>query len=668
MRRAWPSAFAWLLLLFSAHILLNYFSGALMAGLLSTALLALSFLTAAGCGRILLRYFRISGVSESEKTLIGATLGLGLLSQGVMALGLLGALKPWAVSVLLGLFWVIGFTELKDILSSLGANRNLLRERPVLGGGILCLLALLLWFSWVPPHQYDSLVYHLALPSAYLRQGNLVAVEHLLYSHFPQNGEMLYTFALLLGSDILAQMFTWLGTFLSVWWLFEMGKRETPIVAVLFACFFTLTHTAVMLLTPTAYVECLVMLWITAAVLSFMRWRMSSDIEISHRGWLALAGVFAGLGVGTKYYAGICPALIGSYLGWQWLRMRPWEQGGSYVQGRLLDAAAFSCAAFVFGLPWLIKNALVLGNPVFPFLYDIFPARGIGWGAESAAGYFSMLTEYRHQKGRLLLDLLQFPYLAAAGSQRFGGGADVLGGHGWGLLLAAFPVAAWAARESRYLRGLLFYCVAHGLLWFQTGVILRFLTVLVPLLSLGAACGLYKVWERLGAGSRGALAAGCSLFVLANVGIFLFVNVAFGSLPVLTGYKGRRQYLSEKLDYFPCADYARARLDQNDRILVVGEFRGYYVEQPHATTRTNAPNAYVREANASADARDFSRRLKAEGFKHLLFVPREAKRLNDGWGVFHFSEKGAANWEGLISGGLADVFEAPGRCWLKRIL
>jgi hypothetical protein len=668
MKISWPSVFAAFLALFSLHVGLSYFSGVLIGGFISAALLVLVLLTVAGCGRILFRLFNVSGVSESEKTLIGATLGLGILSQAVMFIGAVGWLKPWAISLILGLFWIVGFTEMRDLVKSLGANRNLLKDRPVLSGSLLAGLALLFWFTWVPPHQYDSLVYHLALPAAYIREGRIFNVEHLLYSHFPQNGEMFYTLALLLGSDVLAQMFTWLGTFLSVWWLFEMAKRELPITVVLFACLLTVTHTGVMLLTPTVYVECLVMLWITAATLSFLRWRMSSDMEISHRGWLALAGVFAGMGVGTKYYAGICPALIASYLGFQWLKMRPWSQGGSYVRDKFFDMGAFSLAAFIVGVPWLVKNAVMIGNPVFPFLYDIFPPTGVDWGQSSAAGYFSMLTEYHHSKGEFFKDLVRFPYLAAAGSSQFGGGADVLGGHGWTLIFAAFPAAVWAGWKNQYLKAMLIYCVAHWFIWFQTGVILRFLTVLVPLLSLLVAYGLYKVWQALSGGWRAVLGGGVAVVMGTNLALFLYVNSIFDSIDVLVGLKSRREYLSEKLDYYPCADFARARVKENDKILVVGEFRGYYVDHPHVSTRTNAPNRFVQTANQAEDVSDLGNRLKQDGFGYLMYVPREAKRLNDGWGVFHFSEDGRRRWTAFEEEGLEKIFEIPGRCSLHRML
>jgi hypothetical protein len=48
-----------------------------------------------------------------------------------------------------------------------------------------------------------------------------------------------------MGSDILPQMFSWLAMALSVWWVFEMGKREMPTTAALIACVLVASHTSV---------------------------------------------------------------------------------------------------------------------------------------------------------------------------------------------------------------------------------------------------------------------------------------------------------------------------------------------------------------------------------------------------------------------------------------
>lgn len=668
MTQILPGALSGLLALFALNLLARSFGAALLPGITATALLALVLASATGTGRLLLKAFGAREMSESEKTLIGATLGLGALSQAVFLLGMAGLLRTWTASLLLAAMWVAGFTELRELVRSLGANRNLLFDRPISSLAVLIPLGAAYLAAFAPPHQYDSLVYHLPLPAAYVREGRIFPVEHLVYTHFPQNGEMLYALGLLLGSDVLAQLFTWLGALLSVWWLLEMGKREAPMSAVLLACGLVATHTAVLLLASTTYVECLVMLWVTASVFSFLRWR-----EARSRGWLALSGVFAGLGVGTKYYAGIAPGLLGLALLLRWAAclLRPARREdtrplfeGSELLERFKDLSLFSGLAAALGSPWLIKNALTVGNPVFPFLYRWLPARGVEWAAGMAGRYFDMLVEYHH-RGDPVRELLRFFWLAASGSPRYGGGADILGSLGWSPILALLPLAFWSASRNRYMRGLLAYCAGHFLLWFSTAMVLRFLLAALPLAALPAACGLQSLWSLLQARGRAVLAAAGALFVAVNLGLFLYVHSAFGTLSVLTGTQSRRDFLAAKLDYYPCARYAAERLPQNDRILVVGEQRGYYVSQPHTATTVMAPNRFVLRANAAESPREFLRAIGGD-YRHLLLVPREAKRLGDGYGIFAFTPRGAANWSALLAAS-APEFEETGRCTLSSI-
>ena len=79
-----------------------------------------------------------------------------------------------------------------------------------------------------------------------------------------------------------------------------------------------------------------------------------------------------------------------------------------------------------------------------------------------------------------------------------------------------------------------------------------------------------------------------------------------------------------------------------------------------------SPNRFVLAANEAASPEDLAARFEREGWRHLLFVPREAKRLGEGYGVFAFTERGAANWAGL-GARLETLFEEPGRCRLLRM-
>ena len=609
---------------------------ALRPGAVPFVLLVLTILLAAGSGRVLAGKLGLSDMSESQKTLCGMTLGLGLLALGGFFLGALGLFKPWAASALLALLWVIGYAELKPALASLAPDRSLLRERPLSVAAVVLPLLAALWMCLVPPHQYDSLVYHLALPQAYLREGRLFAPPGIVYAHFPQNGEMLFSLALLLGSDILAQMYMWLSMVLSIWWVFSLGRREAPMSAVALASIFIATHSALLLMSSTTYVEPLVMLWITAAALSFERWRRLAPEGGEPRGWLILSAVFTGLALGTKYYAGIGAAAFGLRLLWAFAFDRR--------RRRAEDLVLFTAIVSALFAPWLIKNWVCVRNPVFPFLYKWFENTGTGWNADLAAGYFSVLTEYGHIGG-FFHSLISLPILLLRNPLRFGGGMDVLGDLGWDISLWLLPLGAWAASKNRSLRGLLLFCFLWGCAWFSSGVVLRFLTVLVPIMALLGACGLVALWAVLDRWSRVVIAGALGVMTFAHLFLFVFVHSTFGSGATAFGLETRESFLTRRLDYYSCADWLRGNAVENDKILVVGEQRGYYLAADHLPSTVHMPNHFVRRANESAAPAALIASLRADGFTRLLIVPRAAARLGPGLGSL--TPAGAVNWKGL---------------------
>ncbi len=631
----WPAAAALLAALLAAAAVGDSAWPVVRAGVVPLVLLFLTTLLATGSGRALVGRIGLSELSESQKTLIGATLGLGLLALGTLALGALGLFKPWAASALLAALWLAGYGELRPALESLAPDRSLLESRPLAAAAIALPLALALWACLMPPHQYDSLVYHMALPQDYLLSGRLHAPEGLLFAHFPQNGEMLFTLALLAGSDVLAQMYIWLAFALSIAWLFSLGRREAPMSAVLLACFLTATHAALLLTASTTYVEPLVMLWVTAGALSFERWRQLPGA----RGWLALSAVFIGLALGTKYYAGLGAVALGLRLCWRAARSED-------RRAALGDLALFTGLVTVVFAPWLVKNWLLVKNPVFPFLYKHFANTGTGWNGDAAAGYFRILTEYGHAEG-WLLSLLKLPVLLLRNPLRFGGGMDVLGDLGWTLLLGAIPLGVWAGRDNGFRRGLLAFCGLWALGWFSSGVVLRFLTVLIPLLALTGAAGLVKLHERLGAAGRALLVGAVGAMTAVNLFLVLYVHAVFGTPSVLLGLEAREEFLARRLDYYPCAAAVRDLPGPSGRILVVGEQRGYYIGREHLPSSVHAPNLWVRLAEEAASPADLAARLARSGFSHVLFVPKESARLGAALGTF--TQKGQANWDGLES-------------------
>jgi hypothetical protein len=126
---------------------------------------------------------------------------------------------------------------------------------------------------------------------------------------------------------------------------------------------------------------------------------------------------------------------------------------------------------------------------------------------------------------------------------------------------------------------------------------------------------------------------------------------------VLAGLESREEFLSRRLEYYPCAAWARDRLGRNDRILIVGEQRAYYWAQDNAATTVNGPNRYRAWADESANPAAYAARLKAAGFSHVAVAPREARRLAPA--LDPFSPRGASNWLGLQPDFVEPVYQSP---------
>ncbi|MFA5160987.1 MAG: phospholipid carrier-dependent glycosyltransferase [Elusimicrobiales bacterium] len=566
-----------------------------------------------------------------------ATLGLGALALAVFALGEMKLLYPTSIVLLLGAFLWSGRKRLVPFpVPGMVARTGweLAALLPLAGAFLVC---------FAPPPHYDSLVYHLALPQAYALNHAIAPVPGSVYSHFPQNSEMLFTAALLLGSDTAAQLFSWLCAALSGLWVYgylrtlENSGEASPGASGL-ALFLALSHTSFALLASASYAETAACLFITAAVLSLAMWRRNAGPQ--SRLWAAAGGVFCGLAFGTKYYAGITAAALLMLA----LRHCYSVQRFSERRARVVDVLIFAAACCLVCAPWLVKNAAETGNPVYPFLYRLLNADTALAG--QAQAYFSMLTEYGGQ-GRPLRELIMFPYTLFTAPSHFGGGMDALGTLGWNLFFAATPLMALAALRSRELRWCGAYILLHFAVWFFTAKVLRFLVVIVPLGSILAAEGFMAARREGGRLAGIVLAAALLAFAAERAVLWAGMNDLAYNWNYLFGKAGRAEHLSATLRYYPCAAAVNAMSPPGARVLMAGEQRSYYVRRNVAATALTAQNGFVTAANAAASPLELAQTL-ARDYDWVIYVPGEMRRLHP-YGTLNFSENGLKNWEEMLS-------------------
>jgi hypothetical protein len=333
---------------------------------------AATYATAEAAGRLLVRALR-----TPLDRFIAWVAGSAILSALVFLITAAGLARK---GVFLGLSaTIIGLAVLADRAdrspAAAGPRRSpMLRMRGIIARFSLGLppawaaafWAIYLAFGWIylsqalsPETSADGLGYHVGLIARYAAEHRLLRIPTTFYASFPAAVEMLFLFAFSIGKNSAAAMVEFLFLALTPFGILSWTRRAGhPVAGVLGALFFYLAP-VVGRDGTIAYVD------VAAAGIAFALFHALQvwDKERNPR-ILLVAGLIAGFGAATKYtqFAGL---LYG--LGFIAFRTLPqWK--------KLLRAVAiFGAAALVMVGPWLIKNAIFVGNPVSPFLNRVFP-------------------------------------------------------------------------------------------------------------------------------------------------------------------------------------------------------------------------------------------------------------------------------------------------------
>ena len=497
---------------------------------------------------------------------------------------------------------------------------------------LLCMSGLFSFLiAFTPVTYYDSLVYRFAMPAAYVQAHHWIKLPFLLYSAFPQNLEMLWTWGLLLLGDTVSNLISWGMTLLLVMGVITFGRRYFDPSVGLWSGAFLAAMPAVLLLSSGGYIDIGLTFFSFFSLYAVFLWR-----EYDQRGWILLAGLLAGWAMGTKYTGAIPAALGGVVLALECLRRhRP----------LITPLVLYSAASAIVFTPWLIKNIFYFGNPVFPFFYQWGSARMNPWYHSAAEGYFTNLVEYHPRSFFQLLGLL---WDSAAHGLDFGRGMDVLGDFGWAALLALLPALWLCPKRGWATRRLLLYSGLFIIPWGMSRPVLRFLMPLAPILALLAA----QAWVH-GIHSQprpvrwmGRIFLGS---LLASGGLILiFVCHIFSPLSVVAGFESRSDYLSRKLNYYPAARFLNTQVPDVTAILIMGDQRGYYYDKPVMTTPVFSENPFIGMANEADSSETLLRLIKEQGYSHVVINTPEMRRLSV-YNIFKFTPKGSQNWKGLES-------------------
>lgn len=587
--------------------------------LLSLLAAAAFFFACFSLGRAALRAagFAFAGAFEELSLSCGA--GFGLLAAYVFVLASLKLLYLWPVAAFL--------------LAAAGLGAWQLRSAPLAaaeGGGpgafgpfdlaalAALLLALLLNLAGAlaPEIFYDALVYHLAVPNYFVIHHGFAPMAYNFYSDLPFTHGMLYAAALLLKGPGLAKLINYGAGLLTVLAVLSFGARHFTLRAGLWAAliFYTVAHT--MFSAWSTGTEALLTLFATLALYAALNRRDGGAR------WLWLAAAFCGLGMGVKY-TGLFPTL-GVMLVCAWQdRARP--------SAALKNLAVFTLIASVFTGPWLVKNWLYTGNPVFPFALKLF---GAGATADP-----QKLTEFAGQAAQMgpltpkswLLTQWKVTMGQVPNSEYF-----------TPLFLALLPTAfLLAAPAGPALAGLWAFFLVSWLGWCATSTMVRFLMPAYPTAGLVLAAYLFSPGHRaLKAALKAAALAAC----LAGLYVAALIFYSQGRWRPVAGAVPAEEYLAHTQPTYPYSCYAaikfiNERTPPDSKTLMIGDEKSFYFKKDFVVSSVYDRTAIVEYAAASKDGDDLYARLKADGVTHLLLNTADAVRLAREYRMFYWDAR-----------------------------
>lgn len=631
-------------------------AGPHLLSLLKNLLLLAAWLAAAyGPGQFLRRRWLAVQAPRLEQTLESLALGFALWMFLLFGLGAAGLYHSWLMAGLLFPAAGWGLWAAWQHRDNLRPRRGWLLGRPGwpevgLGAMVLLFGIFTAAMALTPEIFFDSLVYHLAVPAAWILQHGFAPLPYNFFSNFPMGMEMLYTGSLLLSDETLCRLLH-----ASLGWLaglstFALGRRWFGRKAGLWAMGLFLCIPVVVMNQLVSGVDVAAVFFGVLAVNRFWAWALGPAQAESRQG-LLIAGLLMGASLGVKYNMIFlhAPAVaIGGFLAWKQGR-----QVSDLMKTLLLLAAAGSLLV----LPWMVKSAVYTGNPVFPFLYRLLPSPQVH--PEKMQQQMDGFKEYGQ---RTWAQFLRQPwdltfYLPTSNS--FIGQAFL-------FLLPGVLILAWAARRGPPAAWCFLATAAAAVLaWSSQTQITRYLIPVFPVLAVLSAVALNQ-WEARHAFLGGLGRLGVLGFWLWSFGVTLAIGLPnYDPFGVLLGREARWAYLDRKLlnSYAPLARQVNA-LPPRSKVLLFGETRSYYFDREVTAATVYDYNPLLEWIARAESGEEVWRRLRQEGYTHVLVHGAEAARTRGyeprrwtGADVRRWQELEARYWRPAAAHGAQQLFE-----------
>ena len=632
-------------------------------------------------GSLLLRMLRILTFRDRvERFVVVMGVGLSALSLMTLGAGVVGMLdRRLAVSVL-----VAAIVAQLMLLGSRSAGKRFEGSptgeshrgwRVHAGANALFLLIAapfaitLLFGAMSPPQDFDVREYHLAGPKEFFLLGRVEFLPHNCYTSFPFLSEMLSLLGMVvygswLDGALVGKVVLMAFAPLTSLAVYCVTHRSFGPAAARLAALIHFTTPWVYRISIIAYAEGAISFYLICTVLAGLQVVQSRRNGGRSVGDVLLLGFMAGSAMAAKYpglLSVVLPAAVAIFCAERSREHSAIARGRDTTDSAAFDARhdgeaavipareghfrAVAIAVLVYGLgvsvaigPWLLKNLVETGNPVYPLAWSVFG--GEDWDAALDAKWRAGHRPPGHQLEDLGKEFL-----------------NVVARTNWHspLLFGLAPLGLLWWRHSRVAVLLWVYVVYLFLFWWTlTNRIDRFWVPMIPVVAVLAGAGAEWNHSRIWRYGRNVL---CAVALLFNLAVF--------HAPVISGYNARLTELSAARELVASSGVGRLNriLPEGSRVLSVGDAELYEAEfdviyntvfdhsifeEWFGVSDGSTPSA----AKPLRPAAEILRRLADEGVTHVYVYWSEILRYRDRYSYGYTDFVTPARFRDLVRDGV----------------
>ncbi len=618
-----------------SHAFLGSNLGTSCAALLAfAALIALSV----ALGTRVCRRLALDGLTRAERFVFSSGFGLSAVA---LVMTILGLLQLWNVAVvralLLGSALLVAWLERTSIRVFLTRTRTRDSTGPrsttwcergtfALGAVAVACLAIL---GLVPQSFYDGLVYHQGVPNQWMQNGGITFLPGHFFSNFPLSHGVLGATLRFIGPDVTVGLLQPFCLAVSLIALACARRRVLPDSTFPVEGLVLLASLTVVENAPRAGNDLFVMMFFSLSFLALVRWRQTLWTP-----WVIALGFFLGAALSAKYTAAPYILVVASLL-----FVLRWRTAGT--KAAIADMGRLALAGIVMPLPWLMKNLVVTGNPVWPLLRNVFETREVHEpGLAMATRMAASLVRSRH-------DLLTLPWEVSLSTPDI---ALLIGP----VFLMLLPVAVvgliFAGPRAKQLPLYMLAVFTCWIIWALTFRASRYASppMAATALLYGLAINhiLAKTPRVIGIVVTGVTTV--SLWLLTSY--FLAVGSLMHGAPAYHGgaVDTRGYFTGGHATLLPHHAHSMFEvinhLGDDVKVLILGDNRTFGLQRPHVSATIFDRPVLSRYLERAQTADELHTRLGDDGITHVAVNFLEGVRLHRHFGVFGHPPEWQQTW------------------------